>query len=224
MIDPASRSLARSNLYGLLAIGFRYPANDERAFLISPEYLDSIEECLQACVANGAAEAAAIAADLRTGAQQDDALEAEYLQSFQTNAPVRSASLYESDYRPGLDKAAILLELRAFYEHFGLAISSEFRELEDSLTGELEFMHFLAAKEAQARLDGRTPESYRRAQRDFLERHLSLWMSRLHLDVARKSHSTFYRALSQAAKMLVESDVDELCGELTATGEVKGAS
>ena len=57
-----------------------------------------------------------------------------------------------------------------FYEFFGLA-HREGAEMPDHLSVELEFMHFLTHLEAQTR-EAEALDSLRRAQHDFLSRHV----------------------------------------------------
>ncbi len=59
---------------------------------------------------------------------------------------------YETEYTTpdALYKAHQLADIAGFYRAFGLEMSTENRERPDHLAAELEFMHFLALKEAQA--------------------------------------------------------------------------
>lgn len=212
-MNTAAQTAARSNLYGLLAVGFRYPGAEERAFVATDDFRRSFGECLSRCAVGETAETEALINELAEATDGIDEVEADYLRSFHTNMPTPSASLYESSYRPGADKSALLLELKGFYDNFGLAVAGGFHELEDAITGELEFMHFLTAKEALAEIEGTSPAAYRRAQRDFLNRHLALWAPRFQNDVERKSGSRFYRALAAATRLLVESDASRLAAE-----------
>lgn len=209
-MNTLTNTAARSNLYGLLALGFRYPGIEERAFVANDRFPQGFRECINRCAAAEPAETEALAGELSEAVSHLDEIESDYILSFHSDVPEPSASLYESSYRPGMDKAKILLELRAFYDNFGLAVAPGLHELEDALPGELEFMHFLAAKEALAEIEGQPVTPYRRAQRDFLERHLSQWVGRFEHDVRRKSKSQFYRVLATATRMLVESDLRRL--------------
>ena len=59
-------------------------------------------------------------------------------------------------------------EALRFYHHFGLTLSEAARELPDHLSTQLEFLHFLAFREAEALDSGLDAGPYRRAQRDFV--------------------------------------------------------
>lgn len=98
--------------------------------------------------------------------------------------------LYEGLYRKDEGREGLLMELLRFYHHFGLRLSEGDRDFPDHLTTELEFMGYLAAREAAALAEGRDAEPYRRAQRDFLERHLLAWVPRFAERVSSRSGET----------------------------------
>ena len=73
------------------------------------------------------------------------------------------------------DQSALFEELMRFYEFFGLA-RGEGAEMPDHLSVELEFMHYMTHLES---LSSGSPDdiaSIRRAQQDFLTRHLKRLM------------------------------------------------
>lgn len=208
MTTPALEAMARSNLYGLLAMGFRYPQPESVAAIGDGTLARSFRDNLAIALPDLVEETAA-AIDAATDESAElAAFEADYLRHFQTNAPTPSVSLYEGSYAQGAQKPRILLELRGFYTNFGLEIGSTDRDLEDCLTAELEFMQFLAAKQAQAHEEGHPPAPYILAQRDFLVRHLAAWLPRFEQQVATKAQSTFYRSLALLARRVVERDVE----------------
>lgn len=210
MRETAEQIFSRSNLYGLLAFGFGYPEADQYAQIVGGDFHQDVADCLKRCVPAEGIDFDALAKGLRDVGDGLGDLEAEYLNSFHTNMPRQSASLYESHYVPNADKAVILLELKAFYTNFGLTVNKDSGELEDNLTGELEFMHFLAAKEAQSMADGLNEEPYVLAQHDFLSRHLAVWIPAFQKDVAAKSMSGFYRTLAMITEILVGQDAERL--------------
>jgi len=81
-------------------------------------------------------------------------------------------------------------ELVRFYNFFGLRLRPG--HLPDHITVLLEFMQRLAAAEAASGADA---SSLRRAQRDFLARHLLWWVPQLARSVARCRAPRFYKAL-----------------------------
>lgn len=127
-----------------------------------------------------------------------DELESEYISSFDLGfSPSLPCPLYESDYRSGeLSRVEILEELLRFHEHFDIQLSDREKDYPDHLVAELEFMAFLAKKEADAIGGGKAPDPYRLAQRDFLERHLNRWVYQLHERVQKRLKEPFYQGAS----------------------------
>lgn len=207
MDTPVLNAQARSNSYGLLAMAFRYPKPDAFELFKDGTLVQGLLNNLAIITPDAAEEFEAHLDGLAEVGADFAALENEYLQAFQTNAPSPSVSLYEGSYAQGAQKAQILLELRGFYENFGLEVGAAERELEDSLAAEFEFMQFLVAKQAQAYDEGHAPEPYVIAQRDFLARHLAAWLPKFEARVAAKVNSPFYKALAAVARGYVERDL-----------------
>ncbi len=203
-------AIARSNLYGLLAFGFGHANAEQYAQIVEGTFQHDIISCITRCMSTDKVNVKIMADGLSVVGRSLEDFEAEYLNSFHTNLPVPSASLYESSYVKNSAKATILLELRAFYEHFGLAVAENTRELEDNLTGELEFMHFLSAKEAQCIDERLNVVPYVLAQHDFVSRHLAVWIPEFRRDVAKKSMMNFYRSLAQITDQFVRYDMERL--------------
>ena len=125
--------------------------------------------------------------------------ESEYLSSFDLAlaGPSLPCPLYESAYREEETSSRdITEELLRFYDHFNVKLSDKEKDYPDHLAVELEFMGLLAKKEADAVEQGKDPAAYRRAQLDFLERHLAKWVPRLHQRIQKKVREPFYRGAS----------------------------
>ena len=97
---------------------------------------------------------------------------ADYNQNFDRAVNPKACSLREASYTQA-DHSALFEELGRFYSFFGLG-RRERAELPDHLSVELEFMHYLTHLEAEQVQDAEELESVRRAQGDFLARHLAL--------------------------------------------------
>jgi DMSO reductase family type II enzyme chaperone len=120
--------------------------------------------------------------------------ESEYINSFDIGfGPSLPCPLYESAYREDTSSRDITEELLRFYEHFDVKLSDKGKDYPDHLVVELEFMAYLAKKEAEALERGRDPAPYRLAQRDFLERHLDTWVGRLDERIQMKVREPFYQ-------------------------------
>ncbi|MDT7944538.1 MAG: molecular chaperone TorD family protein [Dehalococcoidia bacterium] len=107
--------------------------------------------------------------------------------------------LYSGHY--ARDRMRVMEELVRFYHFFGLRLRPG--HLPDHITVLLEFMQRLAAAEAASGADA---PSLRRAQRDFLARHLLWWVPQLARSVARRQAPRFYKALTALTARFLGSD------------------
>lgn len=131
-----------------------------------------------------------------------DELGSEYINVFDLN-PL--CPLYEHHYRSSeQSRRDILEELLRFYEHFEIKLNDKEKDFPDHLMAELEFMAFLSKKEAVSIDLGRDPEPYRRAQLDFLERHLKKWIRPLNERIQKSVRDPFYSSASSLLTDFVE--------------------
>jgi putative dimethyl sulfoxide reductase chaperone len=202
--DVALIALARSRVYAMLAAAFRYPVPEFYSDIESGRYADNLTETVTAIFSDLEDQIAGPAVTLCAATSLCDQ-EADYLRIFETDMPKPAVSLYEGMSTNAAERIGILLELKAFFSQFGLTMNKELGELEDNLTAELEFMQFLAAKEAEAIQTGRDPKPYRLAQCDFLTRHLGAWLPSL-AQSAGEVTSSFYRSAALIAAMFVQHD------------------
>lgn len=116
-------------------------------------------------------------------------LEQSYVSVFEVGPGKPYCPLYEGSHRNGRMK--IMEELVRFYEHFGLRTSAG--DHPDHLCTQLQFMHYLAFKEAASAAHGGDVTDLRRAQYDFLDRHLCRWLPRLNarLVSAQAAHDLY---------------------------------
>jgi DMSO reductase family type II enzyme chaperone len=77
------------------------------------------------------------------------------------------------------DQSSLFEELMRFYEYFGLK-RAEHAEMPDHIGVELEFMHFLTHLESKVTDKPEELASIRRAQHDFLSRHLVRLVQAVH--------------------------------------------
>lgn len=108
----------------------------------------------------------------------------------------------------------------ALYQAEGLDRVGQFREPEDHLAIELEFMGYLCEQAAEAldRGELELTRSYLEKQGTFLRDHLLVWVPEFAHDLAQKAHSDFYRGI---ARMMDEflSQEQETIEELEAALE-----
>ena len=91
------------------------------------------------------------------------------------------------------------METIRFYEGEGLARDENFSELPDHIAVELEFMYFLAYKEAEALQKGETEqvEAYSQKQESFRSRFLDKWVHSLCSLIQEESDNSFYTSLAR---------------------------
>lgn len=180
MTDP----IIRSAVYGMLSLAFKYPTPGAFEGYRNGDYPAALWERISALphleglVDTTAALKIKIPRDLEGIGFQD--FEVGYTRNFDVGAPAPPCPPYEGIYRKGVERTALMIEVSEFYKCFGLSMNDEEdkRELPDHLCAELEFLHFLTFKEAQA-MEERTPEmlrGYVLAQKDFIERHILSWL------------------------------------------------
>ncbi len=198
---------ARSSLYGRLAVAFAFP---------TPGLVEAL-----ACGrfwAELAAEAAALPFDLPLAGEtraalcdptlSHDELQQEYIRLFEVGPGRPPCPLYEGSHRSG--RLKIMEELVRFYEHFGL--QPQPGDQPDHLCAQLEFMHYLAFKEAAALSAGGPTASFVLAQRDFLDRRLGRWLRRLRGRLEGLEPPRLYLALAGLAERYVALDLAALKG------------
>lgn len=216
VVEGLDKPLCRSRIYALLASGLGFPDRDSHTGFSNGNFVTELQLALDVCAPDLAADfRAQIAPRLQLTCSFED-FEALFLSAFETNMPTPSAALNEGVHAYKDNRPALLLELKGFYHNFGLQMESGANELEDTLTAELEFMHFLSAKQGWAEMEGQSADAYKLAQRDFLERHLAAWAPLMQADVAAKVKAPFYVALAELAERFVVVHLQELQREINA--------
>jgi len=137
--------------------------------------------------------------------------ESEYISAFDIAfGPSHPCPLHESDHRDDVSSTDITEELLRFYEHFQVKLSDKERDYPDHLVVELEFMAYLAKKEADAGKRGNDPAPYRRAQADFLGRHLDKWVPKLDEKIQKRMKQPFYQGASSFLREFLSSHLSYL--------------
>ena len=211
-IDPSQSPAAlaaanRSRLYVLLADGLRFPSPEFHGLVRDGAYRNSIR-----ALAASLPYRLTIAGDTLVASNGYVDLQAEYIRLFDVGPKGRPpCTLYEGEYRSGA-RMQVMEELVRFYDHFGLSLSTEDRELPDHLSVELEFLHYLTFKEVAALGRGLDPGAYRRAEIDFLARHPTRWIPSLRAKVAEQQGEPPFAALIGATDDFVRADLAYLRG------------
>jgi len=102
------------------------------------------------------------------------------------------------------------LSVKDFYEQEGLDIV--LKDAPDHINVELEFMYFLALKEAEARENSDLTEATRLhdKQASFLQMHLGRWAGPFAENIKKHSQTEFYKALGREMENFVQQDLEEL--------------
>lgn len=183
---------ARARLYGLLGESFTYP-DDEFAAAVRDGSLLALVRTLCAAVAARLCDGLALDA-LHEPEASKEALAVEYTRLFDAGMHGTSCSL-----NGGLQvgpQMKVMEEAVRFYNHFGLTLPEDRKELPDHLTTELEFLHFLSCGEQDLSAAGKPTRAYEMAQRDFIARHPGRWVPLMRQKLAELSALPFYLALS----------------------------
>lgn len=135
------------------------------------------------------------------------ALGPDYIRLFDVPAGGTPCPLYGGAL--GGDRRATMEDLLRFYRHFGLSVAhAQDRDLPDSVPTVLEFLGYLGSREQDSA--GSDTESYRRAQRDVLERHLARWAPIIRSRVAKLDPPAFYAAATQLLDDFVRGEAAAL--------------
>lgn len=169
------RAAARCRAYALFVEALTYPDDELRELLTDGWIALALREVLRE-ISPAVADKPECWRALRDVGGTDD-LAIEYTRLFDAGASGPPCPLYGGLYDG--DRMAKMEEAVRFYNHFGLRLSEAQRELPDHITTELEFMHYLAYREAEALQAGVDPGPYQRAQRDFIARNLGAWVPKL---------------------------------------------
>jgi DMSO reductase family type II enzyme chaperone len=121
---------------------------------------------------------------------------------------------YEADYvaKSSFRLSHVLADITAIYATFGVRVSDTAHERPDHIVIELDFMNFLAAKEAHAARQGQSAKGRlcRRAQKLFFQRHLGRWARAFAVEFGTTTRLDFYRTLPQLLEALILAEAEYL--------------
>lgn len=130
----------------------------------------------------------------------------EYNEAFEKSVCKDATSLHEASYiTHQLD--SLMEELVRFYDCFGLK-RNESAETPDHLSVQLEFMHFLTYLEQKACERGEPIDELRKAQLDFLERHVTRLIAGVVNSFA--GENPYYQQLLTDLQDFIHLELDEL--------------
>jgi DMSO reductase family type II enzyme chaperone len=192
---------ARSLAYSAFARMFEYPDEKQNQAIRSGDLVARLREALLAIDSSVDEEANW---DALQDAGGEDDLPVEFTRLFDVGAGAPPCPLHGGLYAGARMK--IMEEAVRFYNHFGLTLSDTPRELPDHLTTELEFLHLLSFREAEALEAGTDAGPWRRAQRDFVARHPGRWVPELRKRLEKEKPLPFFRELVDRLAAFLESE------------------
>jgi DMSO reductase family type II enzyme chaperone len=213
--EMEKRSANRSRLYSILAEIFRYPDESFRRQVKQGELVRVFASLMAELPYPFSLEEDDKEALRLPGSVEEEDIEVEFVRLFESGAGGPPCPLVEGAWRE--DRKVVLKELILFYNHFGLSYAEGAQdERPDHICLEMEFLHYLTFKEVQAIQNDADPSSYRRATRDFLERHPLDWLGqvlerlerildRLPEDACREA-IVFYRGLVKLVCRFLEQE------------------
>jgi DMSO reductase family type II enzyme chaperone len=182
---------ARSQTYRFFAEALEYPDAEARE-AIADGTLSVILRDIFAASASSLLQEVDWEALGQVG-DEEDALQIGYTKLFDVGASGPPCPLHGGLY--GGDRMKNMEEVIRFYNYFGLSLSDEQHELPDHIITELEFLHYLCFREAEALQAGEDPGPFSRAQRDFVERHPGGWVPKLRARLTENHPMPFFREL-----------------------------
>jgi DMSO reductase family type II enzyme chaperone len=214
--------ITRSNIYKLLSAGFKYPTPEIFDALKDGTFMEELWELVTSLshVEKLSEKKGEMNRKINHGLENltYTDFEGKYIETFEVGKPKPPCPPYEGLFRESEVRSSVMIEISEFYKHFGLLMSREEgkKDLPDHLSAELEFLHFLTFKEAQAREEENEEllEGYLRAQRDFLQRHPAAWVPKFYQKLQDLGLVPFYVMLAQIASQMVQSDLEWLNSEL----------
>jgi putative dimethyl sulfoxide reductase chaperone len=176
--ETERRSANRSRLYSFFAEAFRYPDELFRGQAKQGKITEVFASLTGELPYPFGLEATEAEALRIPGWVREEDIEVEFVRLFEAGPGGPPCPLVEGAWRE--DRKVVLKELILFYNHFGLSYAEGAQdERPDHICLEMEFLHYLTFKEVQALQTGADPSGYRRAERDFLERHPRSWMGKV---------------------------------------------
>ena len=203
------KALATSHLYGLLSSAFLYP--DEATL---SNLRGAWQEAESAIAILGCPDGLLEAMEsLRSRLEQVSPLDlqSEYTGIF-SHTISEECPAYETQYGQShiFQQTQALADIAGFYKAFGLEISDECRERFDNIAVELEFMAFMAHKEAYALTSGEEEQASvcQDAERKFLSNHLGRWVGQFAMRLNEKTSDGFYPDLVEGTRAFVDFDLE----------------
>ncbi len=126
----------------------------------------------------------------------------------------QDAPSYQTAYskRDVFRQGQVMADVAGFYRAHGLNVGGSIKDRPDGIGPELEFLGFVAAKQARALADGLVDmaDVCLDTQKSFLRDHIGAWGPEYGRRMAAVSHHAFYVALGEFLAAWLESDMVRL--------------
>lgn len=224
--DLASLMSSRAAMYNLIARVFRVEVDED--FLKTLKTMHYPQNTGEEAIDAAYREIHAFMCHTREATL--DNLAIDYARCFLGSGSVdaEAAFPFESVYTSS--KGLLMQDARdqvlAIYRSEGISKSSNWREAEDHLSAELEFMAILSTRTAEALAQNEEGEAVRLliTQRNFLNDHILRWTPKFFADVPRFSKTSFYPAFAKLLKAYLTEDItllEKLVGPDDATQQTE---
>ena len=133
--------------------------------------------------------------------REEETIAAAYRQLFGLTAVSQQCPACEIEYEPNTEltyRSQRLADVAAFYQAFGLQVSTRAGERLDHITVQTEFLYLLLAKEAAALQAGNQEGAgvCRDARRKFFQEHVGWWLPAFARLLSRAAPAGYYRELA----------------------------
>ncbi|MEE8345740.1 MAG: molecular chaperone TorD family protein [Dehalococcoidia bacterium] len=203
------QALARSALYRLLSQALTYPGQESLAALLEAD-LPQAQQAAAELPADLSAEVAPLLTSLAEHLQSTDAsqLQAEHQRVF-THILSLDCPPCETVYtcRDIYQETQDLSDIAGFFRAFGLEMAE--KERLDHISVELEFMYFLAYKEAYA-LTHHSPAKVRLcrdSQRKFMQDHLGRWADQFTQRLRQKAGGGYFECVASLTEAFIKAEI-----------------
>lgn len=211
----------RADLYHFLELALAHPGEAGHEYFSNPGTDADLSDAVTGLEASepGAAGLAACRRFLEAArAATFEEMEAAHIGLFSANFPVVPCPPYGSLFTVEEPKRLEeMLAIKEFYRNVGIELSPEYDDLPDHVCVELEVMHLLSFREAEA-ASGEVRAGLRAQQRAFLDRFLHPFIERLAGIACRQQAANPYSHLLNATRLFLVHHRAEL-GEASQISE-----
>jgi DMSO reductase family type II enzyme chaperone len=213
-ISDIDLSYCRAAIYSVLALGFQLPTDEMLSRLLTPESKASLAQAATLLYPERKSDLlSGIEALAQAGASDRAALTSRYHFLFGHTAR-GEITPYETEYgnEALFQQPQELGDLMGFYRAFGLAMKADKHERPDHVSCELEFLMFLALKEAYAleHNDRDMRQETCKAEILFMRDHVGRFLPAFAGQLQRADRCGFYGNLGELCRRFVAAEADRL--------------